>query len=605
VEYNEDGGVDILLDGNIISVTFNLWAALKHFRYLLYADEDAEMFPRESRLWVDAVCINQQDLTERSAQVRQMRLIYQRARCVNSWLGPEANNSSLAWQFVETYGNVLKYNDHIIKQSSNRTRARIRHLMNRLLRRVQISESRQDAMAEHWIITALKDLALRRSWNALAAVHRRSYWSRIWIVQELLSNQHTWVHCGQSAMPLATILGLGDRLMEYFKTGMTDLIDPRGETNEEKELFKMIEEVLDSLKPTTELIFDRESYQNLDYPGHHLHHLLCRYMNQLSSDPRDTVYALLGLSREYPQERLTIDYTLPTLEVFKATASYMIRGSRSLEILYQVAGGIDCSCAEGAHLPSMELPSWIPDWCCRTSNGLGMFNRFVDQWQYPEMADGQPAVFSSDNNVITCSGFEVGIIENIYHMDKSGWDDIVLRGKKFVRFVLSAEGVLVPGASFVLVKRDFLSTKLAELYKTMCLTVHGYPIVQKALSERQFEDMCLNILLRNERITVLDMSTFGPQFHALGLSWRGRSWFNTVIRMKQPTPSLHTAMGVCTPTAQLHDKIVVLRGCRFPVLLRERPEVPGTYRYVGEVYLHGFMHGEGVGKFEEQPFKIH
>jgi hypothetical protein len=53
VEYNEDGGVDILLDGNIISVTFNLWAALKHFRYLLYADEDAEMFPRESRVWGD------------------------------------------------------------------------------------------------------------------------------------------------------------------------------------------------------------------------------------------------------------------------------------------------------------------------------------------------------------------------------------------------------------------------------------------------------------------------------------------------------------------------------------------------------------------------
>jgi len=30
-----------------------------------------------------------------------------------------------------------------------------------------------------------------------------------------------------------------------------------------------------------------------------------------------------------------------------------------------------------------------------------------------------------------------------------------------------------------------------------------------------------------------------------------------------------------------------------------------TYTYIKEVYLHGFMYGEGVGKFEEQSFKIY
>ena len=56
VTYNEDGGVDIILDGNVVSVTFNLWSALEHFRHLLYLENEPEIFPRGTRLWVDAVC---------------------------------------------------------------------------------------------------------------------------------------------------------------------------------------------------------------------------------------------------------------------------------------------------------------------------------------------------------------------------------------------------------------------------------------------------------------------------------------------------------------------------------------------------------------------
>jgi hypothetical protein len=40
-------------------------------------------------------------------------------------------------------------------------------------------------------------------------------------------------------------------------------------------------------------------------------------------------------------------------------------------------------------------------------------------------------------------------------------------------------------------------------------------------------------------------------------------------------------MGVPPSTARLDDKIVVFRGCYFPVLLRERSEAPGTYNYRG------------------------
>ncbi|KAH8702916.1 heterokaryon incompatibility protein-domain-containing protein, partial [Phaeosphaeriaceae sp. PMI808] len=58
-------------------VTNNLYSALQHLRYK----------DKERILWIDAICINQEDWNERSAQVVIMRNIYQRAERVLVWLG--------------------------------------------------------------------------------------------------------------------------------------------------------------------------------------------------------------------------------------------------------------------------------------------------------------------------------------------------------------------------------------------------------------------------------------------------------------------------------------------------------------------------------------
>ncbi|KAK6845707.1 hypothetical protein PG995_015817 [Apiospora arundinis] len=75
---------EILLEGERISVTQNLYFALKGLRH---RDSDRIM-------WIDAICINQSDLEERQAQVAQMDVIYRQATGVVVWLGPETNSSS-------------------------------------------------------------------------------------------------------------------------------------------------------------------------------------------------------------------------------------------------------------------------------------------------------------------------------------------------------------------------------------------------------------------------------------------------------------------------------------------------------------------------------
>lgn len=54
----------------------------------------------ERIIWVDAICINQLDLNERSSQVQRMAMIYALANRVIVWLGEAEDNSDQALEEV-------------------------------------------------------------------------------------------------------------------------------------------------------------------------------------------------------------------------------------------------------------------------------------------------------------------------------------------------------------------------------------------------------------------------------------------------------------------------------------------------------------------------
>ncbi|KAK0732246.1 heterokaryon incompatibility protein-domain-containing protein, partial [Lasiosphaeris hirsuta] len=73
--------VIIVCDSKRLTVTQNLHAALLQLRQF-------DTFRDGRLLWIDAICINQGDETEKTAQVRLMREIYSRAHNTTIWLGP-------------------------------------------------------------------------------------------------------------------------------------------------------------------------------------------------------------------------------------------------------------------------------------------------------------------------------------------------------------------------------------------------------------------------------------------------------------------------------------------------------------------------------------
>lgn len=80
----------IQCDTGMIAITHNLFAALVQLRK-----------KQESRiLWVDALCINQDDDIERNHQVRQMKNIYETASQTLVWLGPSNSETRKGFELI-------------------------------------------------------------------------------------------------------------------------------------------------------------------------------------------------------------------------------------------------------------------------------------------------------------------------------------------------------------------------------------------------------------------------------------------------------------------------------------------------------------------------
>ncbi|KAL8812703.1 MAG: hypothetical protein Q9223_007227, partial [Gallowayella weberi] len=93
-----------------LSVTRNLAEALKHLRL--------ENRPRV--FWIDAICVNQKNLTERSNQVLRMPDIYSSAKGVVAWLGPESDDSPLAMKYLQDLGSRITVDwDHGIFKAAS------------------------------------------------------------------------------------------------------------------------------------------------------------------------------------------------------------------------------------------------------------------------------------------------------------------------------------------------------------------------------------------------------------------------------------------------------------------------------------------------------
>lgn len=190
----------ITLGGVAFGVTKNLAQALRQLRR------------RDSNrcLWVDAICINQVDIVERNNQVQQMARIYKEARHVHIWLGASNEPSEIAMEFLKSVN--ARVEQCMMSQSAAEETNRLKEI-------------------HKWIKMNYEDPENKSTWDSIARLWQRNYWSRIWIIEEVVfGTTRRWqciVHCRRDPIAWETLVAID---------GAMALIDHRINDNEHSEV---------------------------------------------------------------------------------------------------------------------------------------------------------------------------------------------------------------------------------------------------------------------------------------------------------------------------------------------------------------------------------
>lgn len=159
-----------------LKVTSNLYAALCE---ISHKTEVADKW-----LWVDAVCIDQKNETEKAVEVTRMNLIYTAAWRLLVWLGPENEGSDLAM-------------DNLRKLTA---------IMTPLPTKEGEKECIQRRLAP----------ANHPAWMAIVKLYNRSWFCRLWTMQEVSLAKSIFVLCGNRLLSWAALVGSANAIIFVY-----------------------------------------------------------------------------------------------------------------------------------------------------------------------------------------------------------------------------------------------------------------------------------------------------------------------------------------------------------------------------------------------------
>jgi len=353
----------ILCNGARLEITRNLKSALQHLR----EEEKVRV------LWIDAICINQDDPIEREEQVSHMREIYQQAERVVVWLGESADDSDAALSLCARVALVAAFNkDKLADKSllyrtimnsyqndypwnSKETRDAAALLLKLAGEQTGQEESLQVLKNGHhcdW-----NDIIERAELFALQNLIKRPWFTRMWVAQEIGVAKVAIVACGKTTLD-----------WDLFDEGCT-LTFLTSETR--RYLTKEVK--MNGVWRLTMLRWYLTCKDNLTPRQQKmvtLPVLMNSFRKQKATDPRDKIFALYGLtSTDIEAASLRPDYHSSVEDVYKNVARALMESSKDLYLLSIPGSGKDFS---------RNLPSWVPDWSDTSSQPV-MFSRYSEE----------------------------------------------------------------------------------------------------------------------------------------------------------------------------------------------------------------------------------
>jgi Heterokaryon incompatibility protein (HET) len=519
------------------------------------------------RIWVDALCINQEDLAERQSQVRMMGAVFGEAEQVLCWLGQFSDKEDGESRARRTISFLRRFNDN----PHEALRVAHQHL--------HFEDDTVDT-----------DGALLDSWLEIKALFDIEYFHRTWIIQEVglarharffWGTQDVWLDWTEVAAFCAFMDGNGASVVNHLqlKSWVANHINMVWSKNSSGKSVYSFVEVLHWAR---------------------VHH---------ATDPRDCIYSHLSHPNATVDGSLLLqpNYSVTTAQAYLELAVNVIERTKSLHILAFVDH------QEEPVIP--ELPTWVPDW-----HALNL----VAPLRYPTKAAAATSnyitIIESENPVmLKCRGVLIDKIGTMSTMIEPSELTVTTLDKELQK----KKPFLIDGiwsktvAKFVnapTALRDFLTALSVIL-------TGGYTNDVDSTSgqsqEQQQSDFAAFIM---EYENIKPQGYLGGFFASLTpenkdlvrmLASKGTArqfvqdmTWNSMCRKVFQTTKGH--MGLGPRIIREGDLCVVLVGAVYPMILRR---FKGVFQLVGPALMYGFMDREADklrmdGTLIEQEFTI-
>ncbi|KAL1637312.1 hypothetical protein SLS58_009403 [Diplodia intermedia] len=630
----------VAIDGKIVRVTKNLEVALRHLR-----------LPRRHRkLWVDAVCIDQQNVDERDSQVLHMREIYQRCSIDLLWLGDDASILEKGAAVMDGIGTITELEESISASFSR---------------------------GNNWEDKAPDDLLDEQFGNWTGTLNKLfrepQVWQRVWIMQEVSLAPRVVLVAGRATLPWERIDDFLDVDRHIAAYGFPDAFHRpfghswtlKGELNyclARAQILAHQRRICAQQQQQSEKALTPYNYTATSSSSS-LHNILARFRYCNATDPRDRIFALLNLSSN--PLSLTPTYHDPVATVYTKTAAALINAAGNLDLLCQGPWILGTPSPTSQHPPrNPDLPSWVPDFANPGAFKIlfaqrGIYNAAGEG---PAPAHGEmvsssssssslplPVKLTARGRAIQLYGWDAGklaIVRRLCPAETTSSDrceralawmpdevletGIVAGNRSLEAFLKRGADedprALVEGggsAAFPNGRRKELGRKLMgaegswgtfEAYwRTLMLDCTRYPV--RRLREEDVRELRPKFAAwlmapvgveHSEWIQVeLDSEGKVKRRQKKDLAKEAR---NTVSRNLVQVEDWVFAVlengqyAMVPPEAEKGDQVAVLKGAKTPVVLRqvkrERGKKQGPWmeewRFVGSCYVHGLMDGEVV-----------
>ena len=562
---------EIVANGGVIKITRNLHTAL---RYLRKTDG-----PRV--IWADGVCINQSDLDERSSQVAMMGDIYQEGKGLQIWLGEaeeiesEFGRSTPPSDYWNCENDVKIFTQFLHSQRLMKNLPPIASMGNPSIQpnvssAIRILEllatGRHLYQIPFFRVTGLETIEPCPTWAAslrvLSIILSRPWWTRVWIVQEVVLSTQATVHIGEYKVPLPTIFDAIAslrkhtdgccRLWRYLWYGhyniAVSIINSRVR-------IRSLGEIKDPRARETTL---NQAF-NIS-------------TSREASDPRDHIYALQGLLKK----DLTISkpiYRISAQNVYSSATKMLYFEGTGLQML-TYAVGTESSDAYG-------LASWVCDWSREHDPIVLMPSKFNasngSKFRTEQTSDGILTVEVCKVDVVCTTGITIGQdcrLGKILECLEAWWSlaETETSNEKSTIWTAILGGYWgdeSEGQSRRILPQDIIAVEAWWKLATS--------LVEQGYHETCTPDLKMRLIGDNIAFSVIYSKLWSTSQGFLGL---GRQ------------------------TVEKGDEVFIIKGSPVPLVLRP---IEGTllpsfglsereqgYLFVGACYLHGFMDGEAV-----------